>query len=471
MVELERQDIQGLVISGYAHLPCASYVLLRITDAVGARRWLGRLTEEVTTSERKQKGTSLNVAFTHRGLAELGLDSETRATFARAFQEGMSTEHRSRILGDANENAPSNWDWGGSDETKAVDILLLLFGADEDTLDAFIKRQRAGFASSGIIELLALGAGRQPDSHEHFSFADGMGQPVIEGSRASDKTAPGNLLKPGEVLLSHTNAYDKPADSPRVALSRDPQNLLRLAPPTAASADAPPTHDLGYNGTYLVFRQHAQHVADFWHFMDEATRGSDGQLDRDASIRLATKCVGRWPNGAPLTMSPEKDDPELSRANHFGYDATDKHGFACPIGSHIRRANPRDSLGPDPATALISANRHRLLRRGRSYGHRPADPRVDDGVDRGLHFICLNSDLERQFEFVQQTWINNPVFGGLNGEVDPLIGNLNKGDAIMTIQADPLRRRVHNMRSFVRIKGGAYFFLPSISALRYLSSI
>jgi Dyp-type peroxidase family len=195
-------------------------------------------------------------------------------------------------------------------------------------------------------------------------------------------------------------------------------------------------------------------------------------------VRLAAKCVGRWPSGAPLALSPEKDDPTLSDADDFGYYEKDPHGFACPIGSHIRRSNPRDSLGPDPETALKSANRHRILRRGRSYGDRPKDPRVEDGVDRGLHFICLNSDLERQFEFIQHTWINNSVFGGLNGEVDPLIGNITKlsdeqgrNRAIMTVQDDPLRTRVHNMASFITVKGGAYFFLPSITAMRYLASL
>ncbi len=198
--------------------------------------------------------------------------------------------------------------------------------------------------------------------------------------------------------------------------------------------------------------------------------------------------VGRWHNGAPLVMSPEGDDPALSNADDFGYRDTDASGFKCPIGSHVRRSNPRDTLGPDGGTALATANRHRILRRGRSYGHRPVDPRVADGVDRGLLFICLNSDIERQFEFVQQTWINNPVFGGLNGEVDPLIGNINKTetaandphrdhlddverDALFTVQADPLRTRVHRLERFVTVKGGAYFFLPSLSALRYLARL
>jgi Dyp-type peroxidase family len=213
-------------------------------------------------------------------------------------------------------------------------------------------------------------------------------------------------------------------------------------------------------------------------------------LDRGASDRLAAKFVGRWQNGAPLAMSPDADDPTLSAADDFGYRDSDAFGFKCPIGAHVRRSNPRDTLGPDGPTALKTANRHRILRRGRSYGHRPADPRVADPIDRGLLFLCLNSDIERQFEFVQQTWVNNPVFGGLNVEVDPLIGNINKTetsspnsnqgnadngeaerDAIFTVQADPLRTRVHNLERFVTVKGGDYFFLPSIRALRYLASL
>jgi deferrochelatase/peroxidase EfeB len=112
--------------------------------------------------------------------------------------------------------------------------------------------------------------------------------------------------------------------------------------------------------------------------------------------------------------------------------------------------------------------RHRLLRRGRSYGPRIAEPLVDDKAERGLHFICLCADIERQFEFVQQTWINNPVFGQLVGEVDPLVGSQTAGDAVFTIQREPVRRRLRDVKCFVTLRGGAYFFLPSIKALRWL---
>ena len=157
MVQLEREDIQGYVVSGYLHLPCATYVLLRVGDASAARGWLARLANEITTAEGKQEGTSINVAFTRPGLERLGLSfPETLATFPLSFLEGMASPYRTQILGDDGENDPANWEWGGTDEQKTADILLLLFGADEGTLDALLARQRAMFAAGGMMELRAL---------------------------------------------------------------------------------------------------------------------------------------------------------------------------------------------------------------------------------------------------------------------------------------------------------------------------
>jgi Dyp-type peroxidase family len=494
------KDIQGIVMSGYGDLHCASYLMLRVTEPAAARRWLGAIADQATNSEPPaQKVKAVNVALTCRGLEKLGLDDKTLETFSRPFTEGMTTVHRARILGDDEENAPKNWDWGGNnaegkpDEARAVHILLMIFAEKEELLNALLADKRSEFAQNGIEEMRTLTAGRNDDSHEHFGFADGMGQPAIEGTFQVEKAAARNVLKTGEILLGYINDYDKPADSPMVSAARDPKPYLappRVVDDTRVGPGGPTdVHDLGLNGTYLVFRQLAQNVARFRKFVDEATRGLDGQLDGTASDRLAAKFVGRWQNGAPLVLS-DTDDPALSLADDFGYRDNDAHGFKCPIGSHVRRSNPRDTLGPDGPTALKTANRHRIMRRGRSYGHRPKDARVPDTIDRGLLFLCLNSDIERQFEFVQQTWINNPVFGGLNGEVDPLIGNIDqtesptvnpvhgspdnghaKRDAIFTMQADPLRTRVHNLERFVTVKGGAYFFLPSIRALRYLSSL
>jgi len=474
-MELQRNDIQGLIVSSYKHLPCAAFVMLRVKDAAASRTWLRQRAPEITTSEGKHPEFSTNLAFTWNGLKNLGLKQEVLGTFSRPFQEGMATDHRSRILGDRDENAPDKWDWGGA--ANPVDALLLIYAKDENVLKTQLqKRQQELAANGGLSSLAILEAGRQPDSHEHFGFNDGIGQPAMEGTgnkaKQLKRTNHATELPAGEFLLGFNNVYGVISPSPTVAATDDPQNLLQVVPPDSTGLQAiAGMHDLGRNGSYLVFRQLAQDVAKFWNFLDQATHDANGASNEKARDQLGAKFVGRWKSGAPLVLSPEGDNPGLANENNFAYLQKDAHGFACPVGSHIRRSNPRDSLGPDSATALNSANRHRIIRRGRSYGHRIQNPMVDDGAKRGLHFICLNSDIERQFEFTQQTWINNPVFGGLDGEVDPLVGNLAKGDCLFTVQGEPLRTRVHNLSRFVTVKGGSYFFLPGISALKYLANL
>jgi Dyp-type peroxidase family len=394
------------------------------------------------------------------------------ATFSRPFQEGMAAAHRQRILGDQEENEPVKWSWGGT-EDKQVDMLLLMYGKDESILNKHLDQTQQVMNTMGFSAVTVLHAGRQPDSHEHFGFNDGIGQPTMEGTgntvRQRLRTNHATELPAGEFLLGFRNVYGVTNDRPVVNAAEDPSHFLAdVSEQTSGLHAQSGMRDLGRNGSYLVFRQLAQDVAKFWTFMDEATRGSAGI---NAAERLAAKFVGRWKSGAPLVISPSKDDPSKKNENNFAYLNQDPNGFSCPIGSHIRRSNPRDSLGPDSRTALISSNRHRILRRGRSYGPHAKDPRKEDGIDRGLIFICLNADIERQFEFVQQTWLNNSVFGGLEGEVDPLVGNLSKGDCIFTAQGKPLRTRVHNLMRFVTMKGGGYFFLPSITALRYFTSL
>ena len=214
-------------------------------------------------------------------------------------------------------------------------------------------------------------------------------------------------------------------------------------------------------------RELRQDVAAFWRSMDAAA-ASLGDPRCDAEW-LAARVIGRERDGDVLTcggaLPATPDGPD----NAFGFISGDRHGFGCPVGSHIRRANPRDSLARDARSGndlLQAANNHRILRRGRKYGDTIADRRTDDGKERGLLFMCLNTDIERQFEFIQQTWLLNTDFGTLFGEMDPLLGP--KGP--MTIPIEPLRRRV-TVETFVRFAGGEYFFLPSMSALKYLASL
>lgn len=468
--DLEVADMQGLLVSSYAHLPCATYLLLRIVESADARDWLRRLSAEITTAERKQERASRNVAFTMSGVKNIGLSVDALETFPAAFKEGMASARRAKVLGDVGRNASTEWQWGGA--ATAVDVVLLIYASNEQELQGQIETWTPSH-ERGLTVIERLDAQRPIDAREHFGFLDGVGQPAFQGSgrAAGQKRRTGHVteLPPGEFVLGYENAYGTIAPGPTVSAS---DACSKLLPP--ARDDENHRRDLGRNGSYLVFRQMQQDVAAFWRYVAKAAECL-WPGDLNAAERLAAKFVGRWPSGAPLVRYPRRDPfdgaPQSNPDNTFAYAASDEHGYGCPLGAHIRRANPRDTLGPDPVTARMAANRHRLLRRGRSYGRRIAQDRltVDDGVERGLHFIGLNADLERQFEFVQQTWVNSPVFAGLFDETDPLVGDQSSCGQTFTVQDTPVRRRAQNLEPFVTVRGGAYFFLPGIRALRYFA--
>ena len=215
--------------------------------------------------------------------------------------------------------------------------------------------------------------------------------------------------------------------------------------------------DLGRNGTYLVLRTLAQDVDAF----DAYVTTTAAELGLDPEL-LAAKMVGRWRGGASLVQSPDVDRAELATANDFGYHHDDVRGLRCPVGAHVRRANPRDSLDPRPGSDASQAvtDRHRLLRRGRVF--------ADDG-QQGLQFVALNANLGRQFEFVQHSWLNDPKFAGLTTDLDPLV-TPRTPDGVFTIPGEPFRTRVCGLPEFVTTLGGAYFFLPGRRALRYLAA-
>lgn len=466
---LETDDIQGLVLSGYQHLPEAAYVLLHIERPAEVRQWIGELSIAVgdagprARSELAAEQVRFNLAFTWLGFDALGLPPAVLERFPLVFREGMSPRdlhHRSRALGDTGESAPANWAWGAPHQP-AVHVLLMVFAADQGALAAALARRVAPLVASGAATHLGcLSSTLRPPSkgelpREPFGFADGISQPVIEGSLAAARAAveaSQHLLKPGEFVLGYTAGNGAIAPGVRLEPGLDPRGWLPGDVTTGGRL-----RDLGRNGSYLVVRQLEQDAEAFEREMGKAA----------SPEALAARVIGRWRDGTPLVAGPTTGP----RSNAFSY-AGDPHGFDCPIGAHVRRANPRDSLLADPAAALASANRHRLLRRGRPY--RAFDPQglpatTGDPPDRGMVFLCLNGDIERQFEFVQQNWIANPSFGGLYDEPDPLLGD---GDQL-TVQHNPLRQRhLFAVDSrFVTVRGGGYFFLPGLSALRYLAHL
>jgi deferrochelatase/peroxidase EfeB len=251
-----------------------------------------------------------------------------------------------------------------------------------------------------------------------------------------------------------------------------------------------PCRDLGVNGSYVVYRKLQQDVAGFWQFMKRESVRARGEEDAQYMVWLASRCVGRWPSGAPLVVAPHADDPRIGDRDDFLY-RDDPDGLSCPLGAHVRRANPRDDIKPYPsAQSLSMAEAHRLLRRARVFGpslFKPADltgaasaasrtavlALAEDGRPRGIHFFCVNASIRSQFEFVQQTWCNNPRLGGLNDNKDPIAGDNDRAgepSSHMTVPARPFRHRTAALPRFVTVKGGAYLFMPSVKALRFLSA-
>ena len=154
--------------------------------------------------------------------------------------------------------------------------------------------------------------------------------------------------------------------------------------------------------------------------------------------------------------------PAFEADNDFLLGTEDPQGVRCPFGAHIRRANPRESFDPGSDEQIGITNRHRIIRIGRFYEPEP-------GQERGLFFMCLNGDIARQFEFVQQTWLQSPNFLDLSGERDPLLGGRDEpGTYTIPETAGPMR--LSALPSFVRTRGGGYFFLPGRRTIEYLAS-
>lgn len=459
---MERSDVQGLVVHGYGRRPWSRFYRLQFQGDAG-REWLRRVLYEVSSAdEPEHEPFRFNVAFSASGLRALGLPKGALATFPREFVQGMAHPERSIALGDVGEDAPEHWDFGGTGDRR-VDALALLYAPTEESLherarivENQLERFDVGFAWDDVR--------LDPDGKEHFGFASAVSQPDVRGSGRRPRGSRRRLAA-GEFVLGYRNGYGELPESPSVPLKHGTRELPRLLPDRTQM-------DFGQNGSYLVLRKLEQRVAAFWSFAREAAALLGEDPERHAEL-CAARLIGRWPSGAPLALSPDADVPSLAGLD-FSFAEVDPDGRKCPLGAHVRRANPRDMLGLDPEQARRDADRHRLIRRGRIYGPRTAEPRPsrDDGVERGLMFVAINASIRRQFEFVQRAWLNGSKFGGLDGERDPLLGTTSSdGERAFTVQGEPLRRRLPAVPRFVRVRGGEYFFLPGLRALNYLAEV
>lgn len=517
---------QGLVVTGFGSLPRGRALFLALGDPdtpwPHGGRWLTELNRSVpiTSAEPpredavpRQDEHAASLAFTWTGLQRMGLHETALASFSRPFREGMTQVDRLRRLDDRrggqwrptvipggpqwSANTPATtpsrpaaaFDVARSSDDEVVrtpitvHAVLFLYARDEAFAQSLEQRVTGALSGYGIQVVvrreLMLDAAQNGLVREFFGYADGLSQPVPYDATGTVTHGGQKVLEPdrihgvplGDFLMGYVNSHGEKAPGPvvpgDVGGAADPRPLQAQLEP---SDEAQGFFDLGLNGSYLVVRELEQDVAAFWQNMhDNAVAmqahapGGSGHI---TATWLADRVVGRDQNGNLLcpggTRTPKAGMPD----NDFLFGDDDPHGVGCPLGSHIRRANPRDTLAPSTKERwhlVKSANNHRILRRGRKFGPKVEDPWVADGKHRGLLFACLNTDIARQFEFVQQTWLLNSDFATLNGELDPLIGPGGR----MTIPEQRLRRTAH-IETFVKMAGGEYFFLPSLPALRYL---
>jgi Dyp-type peroxidase family len=449
------------------------------------------------------------VAFSAAGLKKLGIplgdDEDGLSTFASPFNIGMV--NRRRILGDLPERSPK-WRWSDADpvsddgtspdEIPTAHAILMVYCHSPERCDEDLAAHEALLGGNAFIATIKAQPvekkGAIPEKRgvprEHFGFRDGISQPVIRGTqRFTEGALEGDTVEPGEFILGYKNNQGYYPPAARVSAESDMEN--RLPDVLASSPSKFPSfgtnrsaaRDFGRNGSFLVVRQIEQHVDEF----DTFTRKAKDELARKytnlssmvgADISedwVAAKMMGRWKeSGEALVVRSGADRGEkpkkLSQTeNDFSFAIDDPQGLYCPFGAHIRRANPRDGLQPDDAMQQAITNRHRLLRRGRAYelSAEEAMQQGDSKPEKGLVFTCLCADLERQFEFVQQTWIGSSSFHGLGGEVDPIVG-WKDPTSVFTIPTPSGPITLDCPANFVTVRAGGYFFLPSRSAVYYL---
>src|SRR5215204_2081787 len=416
---LELDDIQHFLMIRPRALS-ARYGFLRFRTPDQGRAWLSGIIDRVGRGSAVEYGGPVDsrwvtVAFTWNGLRALGVGDASLATFPEEFRQGMVA--RAPILGDTGPNHPDHWVGGlASDDLHAIVILFARDVAERERSVREHQQYAAQFPGVEALSTLDLEATPPLDyAHDHFGYRDRMSQPEIEGMGVEPTPGSGAALKPGEFFLGYPDENGDTGALPQ------PEILSR-------------------NGSFLAYRRLEEHVGAFRDFLRA--------------------------NGAPLELAPTKDDPELGadrqRNNNFDYGKMDPHGYAVPLGAHIRRMNPRDTA--------VNIQRRRMIRRGATYGPPLPEGMPDDGVDRGAAAFIHCASLVRQFEFAQNVWINDPNFHELGNERDPLIGNQD-GTFDFTMPKRPIRKKVTGLPAFTTVLGGGYFFLPGIKALRYLAAL
>ena len=436
-VTVELNDIQATVLRYRPEPYYGTHVMLHVDDVAAGRELLRNLSPHVDSAADWWQTSEpwIAVAITYSGLVALGVPEDSLQSFPEAFRVGMAA--RADKLLDYGLNDPKHWEpaFGSG----VIHIGVSVFSESEDTWRRTIETARRHYERRpGLTVVSAEDFGAQPGDLNPLGYRDSIGQPAVEGSGVESLPGQGPAIKAGEFILGYPGEAGIPLAAPV------PEVLAR-------------------NGTYVGLRKYQSRVGAFNRFLQaHASAHEEREL-------LAAKLVGRWRSGAPLTLAPDHDDPALGadplRDNDFTY-AADPHGQQVPLGSHMRRVNPRDT----EMELLVDVNIHRIIRRSTTFGA-PYNPEAlseqDDEAPHGLHFIFISAKAMATMEFLQQEWINNGNFMSLGEERDPNVGSQQDG-ATFTIPQKPVRRRIHGIETFNVLRGGEYFFLPSLTALRWL---
>jgi Dyp-type peroxidase family len=497
--EINFENIQGNIFGGF-NKDYQTMLFVKFNDSIAGRKWVGHIASEISSSadvlefnqlfkalkarhgrEGIVNATWTNIAFTHSGLKAInarGLDE-----FPLAFQQGMAA--RAALVGDAGPSDPSHW----KDSLGSKDIHAVLIIASD--LEAELCKQTDRYLQDPVFQQAVTLLHRQEGrtrfdevGHEHFGFKDGVSQPGIRGLTTPNQSNPNqgqpgqDLLHPGEFVLGYPTQIPKPK-----------QNVSGPNPEPGPVSESGPfwTSD----GSYLVFRRLQQDVPKFNESIEALAHAQ-----KISPALMGAKLVGRYKSGAPLEKTedvgdefkvssedPVKSDPSLvqdSRINFFEF-GEDPLGEIVPRAAHIRKTYPRDQIGGAGSHSESETQTHRLLRRGIPFGESFNPSKPDDRVERGLLFLAYQTDIERQFEFVQKLWVNDPNFPCPSGKQDkstvcigttidgqdPIIAQTPDGPFNLPSPGCPMHSI--SVRHFVTTTGGEYFFQPSIKALYQLA--
>ena len=406
--ELELPDIQGLVLRGFGDHSVAAHLFLQVTSGAPARRWLRTVAPEVTSAAEvgDRPARALHLGISHAGLTRLGVPAAQLVAFPEEFREGMHAREDVLSPGRGTEPWQEPFDGPGG-----VDVVLLLSATGDAELEPWLARLRTDVAESGGLRVVGEQRGARMPAPE------GDGRTFIEHFGFADgisqprvaghgRPGPGEVLPPGEFVLGMPDV--------------DGDVAGRYLPP-----------GLSRNGSYLVYRKLEQDVPAFRAMTSAAAGRFEGGADD-----VAAGLVGRRRDGEPLAP--------------------------CPAGAHVRRANPRGSL---PGGRKLS-RRHLMLRRGIPYGPYLPPGADDDGAERGLLFLAVVGDPGRQFEFVQTEWLADGNAFGRGREEDVFTTAGGPGARILLEGSPPAYVAVP--RPLVTCRGGEYFLLPGLAALRAL---